>query len=172
MAGWINCGQSQLRVYQRETRCPDYNSSSRPSLHRLTYRNIAGEPRGPGVDDGALCITDRGAEAGDSRRDGGGADRSAAELRERGWGAAGRRWRRRMAAHGAALRLSGSYTTARTAGRPCLGCANWPRARNLPARDKRQRGFILSLPKINIHEVHAGRVNPDERLSAMGNRIW
>jgi hypothetical protein len=51
----------------------------------------ARQPRGPGANDGALCITERGAEAGDLRRDGGGADRSATELCERDWGTAGGR---------------------------------------------------------------------------------
>ncbi len=41
----------------------------------------------------------------------------------------------------------------------------------LSAWDKRGRGFILSPPKIDIHKVHTGRVNPDERFSTLGNRI-
>jgi hypothetical protein len=42
---------------------------------------------------------------------------------------------------------------------------------SFPARDKWERSFILSFSKIDIHEVHTGRVNPDERFSGMGNRI-
>jgi hypothetical protein len=43
--------------------------------------------------------------------------------------------------------------------------------RSFPAPDKWERSFLLALSKIGIYEVHPRRVNPDERLSSLRDRV-